>query len=320
MTPIEKLLSIAKNEVGYLEKETNNNLIDKKTNAGDENYTKYWADLYPKFQGQPWCAIFVTWCFVQAFGVDMTKKLLKHFPFTYCPTLGSLFPLNANPKVGDIVLFYSGGRFSHTGIVQTVEGDYFTTIEGNTSADKGIIPNGGGVSEKGYYNSKLPGTKFVTVDWNLVEEKNNEITEEPVELEGLITAYSLNVREKPFITADIIKTYSLEDVVSIIAKTSNNWYKVKIDNNNCGYISGKYVITSPAEELTKKEFNKLLNNYIADLAYQSPSPWSQEARTYCENNAIINGDENGNKKYKAYLTREELAAMLFNIFGKKDVK
>lgn len=318
MTPIEKVLSIAKKEVGYLEKETMKNLTDKKTNAGDENYTKYWADLYPKFQGQPWCAIFVTWVFVQAFGIDMTKKLLKHYPFTYCPTLGSLFPLNANPKVGDIVLFYSGGRFSHTGLVTGVEGDYFTTVEGNTSADRGIIPNGGGVSEKGYYNSQLPGTKFVTVDWSLVEDIE-KITEKAVELEGTITAYSLNVRQQPSINSNIIGTYGLNDKVSIVAQTSNNWYKIKISENYFGYISGKYVVTAPIEKLTEEELKILFNNYILSLAYKEPDPWSQDARSYCESNAIIKGDENGNKKYKAYLTREELSSMLFNLFGKKVV-
>lgn len=167
---IKKVIDIAKGELGYLEKRSNYNLDDKTANAGQNNYTKYWADIKPSYQGQPWCAAYVTWILVQAFGVDIATKLLKHYPFVYCPTLGSLFKLNSNPKVGDIVLFYRNGTFAHTGIVTGVNGDYFTTNEGNTSGGSTIIANGGGVCQKGYYNSNLPGTKFVTLDWSIVAD------------------------------------------------------------------------------------------------------------------------------------------------------
>ncbi len=171
---INKVLKIAKAEVGYLEKRSNYNLDDKTSNAGTNNYTKYWRDIHPTLQKSPWCACFVTWVLVQAFGRDKAKKLLKHYPFVYCPTLGGLFKLNANPSVGDIVLFYRNGTFAHTGIVTGVKGDYFTTIEGNTSGGSTIIANGGGVCEKGYYNSSLPGTKFVTLDWSIVADIPDE--------------------------------------------------------------------------------------------------------------------------------------------------
>ena len=165
---IDKVLDIALAEVGYLEKKNGNNLYDKTLNAGQNNYTKYWAEIMPSFQGQAWCACFVTWCFVKAFGKEMATKLLKHFPYVYCPTMANLFTLNANPKRGDIVVFYRNGTFAHTGLVTGVRGDYFNTAEGNTSGGSAIIPNGGAVCSKGYYNSQLPGTKFITVDWSLV--------------------------------------------------------------------------------------------------------------------------------------------------------
>lgn len=167
---IKKVIDIAKGELGYLEKRSNYNLDDKTANAGQNNYTKYWRDIKISYQKQPWCACYITWILVQAFGVEIATKLLKHYPFVYCPTLGSLFKLNSNPKVGDIVLFYRNGTFAHTGIVIGVNGDYFTTIEGNTSGGSTIIANGGGVCQKGYYNSNLPGTKFVTLDWSIVAD------------------------------------------------------------------------------------------------------------------------------------------------------
>lgn len=165
---IKKVILIAKNEIGYLEKKSNSQLDSKTANAGSNNYTKYWRDIKPSYQGQPWCACFVSWCFMKAFGLNKAKKLLKHWPYVYCPTMSGLFTLNANPKVGDIVIFKHNGTFTHTGLVTAVVGDRFYTIEGNTSGASGIIANGGGVCAKSYLSSQMPGTKFCTPDWKIV--------------------------------------------------------------------------------------------------------------------------------------------------------
>lgn len=167
---IEKVILIAKNEIGYLEKKSNSQLDSKTANAGSNNYTKYWRDIKPSYQGQPWCAAFVSWCFMEAFGQEKAKKLLKHWPYVYCPTLANLFTRNANPKIGDIVIFYHNGTFTHTGIVTAVIGDRFYTIEGNTSGASGIIANGGGVCAKSYLNSQMPGTKFCTPDYSIASD------------------------------------------------------------------------------------------------------------------------------------------------------
>ena len=171
---IEKVILIAKNEEGYLEKKSNNQLDNKTANAGSANYTKYWRDIKPDYQGQPWCAAFISWCFMKAFGLDNAKKLLKHWPYVYCPTLGKLFTRNANPKIGDVVIFYHNGTFTHTGLVTAVIGDRFYTIEGNTSGASGIIANGGGVCAKSYLNSQMPGTKFCTPDYSIVSNAVNK--------------------------------------------------------------------------------------------------------------------------------------------------
>lgn len=170
---INALIAVAKNEIGYLEKTTNAQLDSKTANAGYNNYTKYWRDVYPAYQAQAWCACFVSWCFMNTFGLDTAKKLLKHWPYVYCPSMKNLFSLNANPKVGDIVIFYHSGEFTHTGLVIKVSGDQFWTIEGNTSGASGIVANGGGVCQKSYYNSKLPGTKFCTPDYSIVKSINS---------------------------------------------------------------------------------------------------------------------------------------------------
>ena len=121
---------------------------------------------------------------MKAFGLDNAKKLLKHWPYVYCPTLGVLFVKNANPKVGDIVIFKHGDTFTHTGFVTKVAGDRFWTIEGNTSGASGIVANGGGVCQKSYYNSNLPGTKFCTPDYSIVLSADKDETDKTTNPEG----------------------------------------------------------------------------------------------------------------------------------------
>lgn len=171
---IEKVIMIAKNEIGYLEKKSNSQLDDKTANAGSANYTKYWRDVKPSWNGDYWCAVFIAWCFMKAFGLEIAKKLLKHWPYVYCPDMKKYFTLNANPKVGDIVIFWSNSKkeFVHTGLVTAVIGDRFYTIEGNTSGASAVIANGGGVCAKSYLNSQLPGTKFCTPDYSIVNGTN----------------------------------------------------------------------------------------------------------------------------------------------------
>ena len=169
---INTVIGIAEEEIGYLEKRSNRQLDSKTANAGSGNYTKYWRDIDPSYQAQPWCAGFVSWCFYKAFGLAAARKLLKHWPYVYCPDLGNKFTKHTNPKKGDIVIFYRNGTFAHTGIVTKVSGDRFWTIEGNTSGASGIVANGGGVCEKSYYNSQLPGTKFCRPDYSIVTNIN----------------------------------------------------------------------------------------------------------------------------------------------------
>lgn len=63
------------------------------------------------------------------------------------------------------------------------------------------------------------------------------------------------------------------------------------------------------EEMTQEQFNKMMNAYLADLAKQDPGEWSADARSWAESNGIITGDEGG-KRYKSFITREEAAVML----------
>lgn len=228
MSAIDKLIQIANAEVGYLEKSSNSQLDSKTANAGTANYTKYWRDIKPEYQGQPWCACFVTWCFVNAFGKNNAQKLLKHYPYVYCPTMANLFTLNANPKVGDIVIFKHNGTFTHTGIVTSVNGDYFTTIEGNTNGGSTIIANGGGVCRKSYYNSNLPGTKFCTPDWSIVEESENLTMSQYTELKELIEKQAAEINDLRNVNQQLVNVVQTTMVYDYVDDNMPDWARTAV--------------------------------------------------------------------------------------------
>ena len=109
------IVSVARTQLGYME--------------GENNDTKYgtWYGL----PNQPWCAMFVSWCARQA-GVptDILRNCAiaapdpGYFDITYYD--GEEY----TPKPGD--LFFTK-TFSHVGFVESVDGDYFYTLEGNTN-------------------------------------------------------------------------------------------------------------------------------------------------------------------------------------------
>lgn len=70
------------------------------------------------------------------------------------------------------------------------------------------------------------------------------------------------------------------------------------------------------EDMTQDKFNEMMNIWIAEQAKRDPSAWSQEARDWAEKNGFIEGDDQGQKMYKKYLTREEFVTVLHRIIKK----
>ena len=235
MKAIDKLLSIASDEVGYLEKRSSSNLDSDTANAGSSNYTKYWRDIKPAYQGQPWCACFVTWCFEKAFGKENAAELLKHYPYVYCPTMANLFKLHSTPQRGDIVIFYRNGTYAHTGIVESVSGSYITTIEGNTSGGSTIVANGGGVFRKKYYVSNLPGTKFCRPDYSIVESEDLTMAQ----YEELKTAIEGLSKENALLKEQINELRVKAGYYNYIDNNMPGSYKPTIQKLvNSGYLQG----------------------------------------------------------------------------------
>lgn len=137
---MSKVVEVALKEVGYTEQ------------PAGTNKTKYgkWFGL----DGNPWCAMFVSWCHDKA-GVLMPKIGFSKPGFAGCQSAYAYWKkankIVKDPLPGDIVLydFNGDGRYDHTGIFRrnlgrTPVGEgFFEAIEGNTAI--GNDSNGGAV-------------------------------------------------------------------------------------------------------------------------------------------------------------------------------
>ena len=155
MNTVGEVIKVAESQVGYLEKRSNKDLDSKTANAGNQNYTKFgkWYGLNPDY----WCAMFLCWCFNEAYGEREGKKLLCGGYSASCEVLRKQFFAKgqfhkSNPQKGDVI-FFDGSRHAganHIGLVYKVSNGTVYTIEGNTAGGSSVIDNGGGVAKKNY--------------------------------------------------------------------------------------------------------------------------------------------------------------------------
>lgn len=242
---IQAAIKIAKAEVGYFEKKSNANLDSKTANAGTANYTKYWRDVDPSNQAAPWCACFISWVYMKAFGKTTAAKLLKHWPYISVPQLSGLFTHYATPKVGDIFMYHNGSVFSHTGLVIAVSGDKFVTIEGNTNDGSGVVAEGIGVYQKTRYNSQLPGSKFARPNYSIVTSINGS-GEDPVPPSTWVTTGTavctgddVYVRQTPGGT--VMGMVSKGTKLELDGTSSGVWVHVRVSGIGIGYMHQDYV-------------------------------------------------------------------------------
>lgn len=138
MSNVDKVLQIARKEIGYVEGRNNSN-----------KYGKWYG-----MDNVAWCAQFVSWVLSQA---GMPLSITTPKGFAYCPSGVEYFKRQkqwhtSNPKQGDIVFFdwYPGSSKSgayHVGIVEKVNSNNtIVTIEGNTSTASD--DNGGSVMRR----------------------------------------------------------------------------------------------------------------------------------------------------------------------------
>lgn len=185
MSAENTLAKIALAEEGYLEKKDGSKpaLYDKKKNAGENNYTKYWDEIKSAYQGQAWCLCFIVWCYVRAFTKEVAKKLLyatdEGWTF-YTPTqaarfktAGRWFDGGVIPQPGWLVFFKNSMRIHHIALVYAVDQQkkIIYTIEGNTSNSTEVIANGGAVCKKAYAVSNANIAGYGAPDYSIVGQK-----------------------------------------------------------------------------------------------------------------------------------------------------
>lgn len=122
---MSRIVDIARKEVGTSESPVNSN----RTKYGE------WFG----WNGQPWCGMFVSWCYYMA-GVELPKIGFSKPGFAGCQSAVAYWTkagkITTKPKPGDIVFydFNGDGRYDHTGIfVRHLNDSQFEAIEGNTS-------------------------------------------------------------------------------------------------------------------------------------------------------------------------------------------
>lgn len=123
----------------------------KETPAGSNNVV-FNTDYYGRVvsgSAYPWCCAFVWDVFRMA---GLSELFYGGKKTAYCPTVESYYRSIGRffdyPQVGDLALFnWNGGRVAqHIGIVESVDGNNFVSIEGNTSVTSN--DNGGSVMRR----------------------------------------------------------------------------------------------------------------------------------------------------------------------------
>lgn len=188
MTPQEKLISTAEDQVGYIGKRSNSQLDEYKSNTPGK-YNKYARDLDAlgdfyngKKNGYDWCDVFVDWCFVHTFGREVGQKMLYQpekscgagtkFSRDYYKNNGRLF---SSPEKGDQIFFGDSSSIWHTGIVVKVVDGFVHTVEGNAGNPSAVRAGRyviGGKNIKGYGRP----------DWSLVPRETPDSPEKEGEM------------------------------------------------------------------------------------------------------------------------------------------
>lgn len=107
------------------------------TQIGNWNGRKFWS-WYGFSSRQPWCACFVSWCANQCGYIKagvIPKFALVTDGISWFKKKGEWRSRKYKPRPGDIIFFdwYGDGSRDHVGIVESCDGRYVHTIEGNSS-------------------------------------------------------------------------------------------------------------------------------------------------------------------------------------------
>ncbi len=163
----QKMIDWGYSQIGYHEKETNDQLEDFTANAGDQNWNKYAAylDSLPGFYNGKknigpygmWCDIWYDAGMVICYGREAAQYLICQpnnsagagckCSAQYYDAAGRFY--RSGPEPGDQIFFGTDwDHVDHTGLVVAVKNGRVYTIEGNTSnmvAERNYPLDGGGI-------------------------------------------------------------------------------------------------------------------------------------------------------------------------------
>ena len=243
---INKVLNIAVEEIGYIEKASNSQLDEKEANIGDKNFTKYARDCFPELQGLSWCCMFIWWIFEKAYGKIMAQNILgmKTAKCSYlCEHMQKVDIENID--IGDIIFFKNEGGINHIGIIDCIVNNDVWTIEGNTSRknENSVIANGGGIFSRYYnrYNPRIACVCRPRYDY-LYDEKEEE--KYIPEYNAEINAYNVNIRMGAGVeyrkVGQETKGYKLKIMSEELDRTHRKWYKFEY-KGAYSYICADYI-------------------------------------------------------------------------------
>ena len=70
------------------------------------------------------------------------------------------------------------------------------------------------------------------------------------------------------------------------------------------------------ETMTQEQFNAMLERALEQRGQEPPSPWSQAARSWAEQQGAVTGDSDEARRYRSFATREETVQMLYALLAK----
>lgn len=234
---IQKVLDLAEAQVGYKEPKSDNH--NKYAHEMDTTY-KGWFN--GSKDGYDWCSVFVNWLFVTSFGTGVASKILNHSS-RYGPMAAvvqylyrSLLEVNRvgrEPHPGDIIFYhndkYDGlAQLSHVGIVWKVEGDYVTTIEGNSGKNSTEVATR---KIRKDYDTKSWGIYgYGYPNYTAAADVPDKYPSVPFDIRALDV---LDVRKGPYSDTPIVEKIATKKIVTVTALAGSS--------GDYGEIEGGYI-------------------------------------------------------------------------------
>lgn len=187
--------------------------------------------------------------------------------------IGSVYadPLTGDPTLGYGRVVYSGQQFynnltkteAYAYLVQTVNNDGYSSKVNNFLVDNKVKFN-----QQQYdalvcfvYNT---GTGVLTNDSDLRYALLNCNSGDEGDVSYFINGSSVRIRSGPSTSDDIIRELSYGTSLTLLEKTNDSWYHVKLDDGTEGYVASDYVssrVSSGDLDLNFVDRQELIDNF-----------------------------------------------------------